>query len=237
MTNIKAKRCAVIFCVEHSDALSAAIALRSARSGLPVYIAGHQENILHEVSATLSNAGTKCSSALIDNSNSKQISDLFNRIAKEGYRPQLVVHGGGRCSPYTALETSVAEVEQHWRSLCFASFLIGKEAIRRMLPQRQGTLLFLGNTAARTSANVAPAFAAASAGMRSLAQSMAREFGPKGIHVAHLMLDASHDHLGSTANAVAETCWQLHQQHITTWTHELDLLPAIVANVSSGASS
>lgn len=198
--------CAVIFCAEGSDALSTAIAHRSQRSGLAVYLAGSSPTALP-----------------LDTSDNQQIAALFDRIASAGHQPQLVVHGGGRFTHKTALESTAAEVEKQWRELCFAGCLIGQEAIRRMLPQRQGSLLFLGHSAAQNSTKAAPAFAAASAGLRSLAQSMAREFGPQGIHVAHLMLDWANDNEPPTPSAVADTCWHLHQQHITTWTHELDL--------------
>jgi short-subunit dehydrogenase len=127
---------------------------------------------------------------------------------------------------------------------CFAGFLVGREVAKVMLPRKQGTILFTGATASlRGSAGFA-AFAGAKHGLRSLAQSMARELGPQGIHVAHVVIDGAIDtpfiaerfperyalkaQEGILSpDAIAENYWQLHRQHRSAWTHELDLRPWI----------
>jgi len=132
--------------------------------------------------------------------------------------------------------------EKIWRLGCYAGFLFGREAARRMAPRGQGTILFTGATASiRGGANFS-AFAAAKNGLRAVAQSMARELGPKGIHVAHVVIDGMIDtaavrqrfaervkDLGPEAmldpDAIAELYYQIHAQPRTAWTFEADLRP------------
>jgi NAD(P)-dependent dehydrogenase (short-subunit alcohol dehydrogenase family) len=125
---------------------------------------------------------------------------------------------------------------------CFAGFLMGREVAKVMVPRGRGTILFTGATASvRGSAGFA-AFAGAKHGLRALSQSMARELGPQGIHVAHVVIDGAIDTEFIRSNfparaalkdrdgilspdAIAEAYWQLHIQHRSAWTHELDLRP------------
>jgi NAD(P)-dependent dehydrogenase (short-subunit alcohol dehydrogenase family) len=132
--------------------------------------------------------------------------------------------------------------ETLWRLGCYAGFLYGREAARRMAPRGQGTILFTGATASIRGASHFAAFAAAKNGLRAVAQSMARELGPKGIHVAHVVIDGMIDtaavrarfaervkDLGADAmldtGAIAELYYQIHVQPRTAWTFEADLRP------------
>jgi NAD(P)-dependent dehydrogenase (short-subunit alcohol dehydrogenase family) len=130
---------------------------------------------------------------------------------------------------------------------CFAGFLAGREAARAMVPRGRGTILFTGATASMRGREGYAAFASAKAGLRAVAQSMARELAPRNIHVAHLVIDAGVDtawvreriaeRQGREAAealppdtlmnpaSIAETYWQLHRQPRDAWTHELDLRP------------
>ena len=131
------------------------------------------------------------------------------------------------------------DFEDGWRAGCFGGFLVGRAAARLMAPAGRGTILFTGATASlRGSANFA-GFAVGKFGLRALAQSMARELGPKGIHVAHVIVDGmiEAEHRAGRKrsenapdalldpNAIAEAYWQLHRQPRNAWTHELDLRP------------
>jgi NAD(P)-dependent dehydrogenase (short-subunit alcohol dehydrogenase family) len=124
----------------------------------------------------------------------------------------------------------------------FGGFLVGREAARRLAPSGKGTIIFTGATASLRGKSPFAAFASAKAGLRSLAQSIAREFGPLGIHVGHVVIDGGIDgeklntavpHLkierGADGllniDAIAEAYWHLHTQHRSAWTHELDLRP------------
>jgi len=128
------------------------------------------------------------------------------------------------------------------RQHTYAGFLFARAALPGLLAAGGGSLLFTGATASLRGRGPFVAFAAAKAGLRSLAQSVAREYGPQGVHVAHVVIDGGIDgeRLRTTAaqrvaavgadgllqpDAIAETYWQLHQQHRSAWTHELDLRP------------
>jgi NAD(P)-dependent dehydrogenase (short-subunit alcohol dehydrogenase family) len=129
-----------------------------------------------------------------------------------------------------------------WQQNSLGAFLFGREAIKHMLPQQQGSLFFTGATASLQTKPPFTAFAAAKAAVRALAPGMAREFGPQGIHVVNAMIDGVID--GERAReqfssyvatkgsdgllkleAIADTYWALHRQYPSAWTHELDLRP------------
>jgi len=139
-------------------------------------------------------------------------------------------------------ETSYEDFERVWRASCAAGFLVAREAARRMLPRGRGSVIFTGASGSLRGNPGFAAFAAAKGGLRFMAQSMARELGPKGIHVATVLLDGAVDSpmmwreyrermekLGAdgalSPAAVAEAFWQLHQQPRSAWTFEVDLRP------------
>lgn len=149
---------------------------------------------------------------------------LFRLVKQSGQQIALVVQGGGPLLHRSALASTMEEIESTWRSVCLTGAVIGQQAIAEMLPQRQGTLIYLGHAAATERMSGSAAYGAASAGLRSMAQSMAREFGPKGLHVAHVLLHGDMDgNMQPDPQDTALACWHLHQQHESTWTHELDL--------------
>jgi NAD(P)-dependent dehydrogenase (short-subunit alcohol dehydrogenase family) len=129
-----------------------------------------------------------------------------------------------------------------WEMACFAGFLMGRESARVMLPRGRGTILFTGASASLRGRDGFSAFAGAKAGLRALAQSMARELAPRGIHVAHAVIDGAIDtaFIRDTfperyalkdrdgilnPDHIAESYWMLHCQPRDAWTHELDLRP------------
>lgn len=165
-----------------------------------------------------------------------QATKLFERVAAELGTPELVVFNAGVYRPGGVLEIAPEDFERCWRVGCFAGFLVGQAAARAMLAQGRGTILFTGATAAlRGSAGFAN-LAVPKFGLRALAQSMARELGPKGLHVAHIVIDGQIAAEGRPAgergpdsrldpDAIAESYWQLHCQPRSAWTLELDLRP------------
>jgi NAD(P)-dependent dehydrogenase (short-subunit alcohol dehydrogenase family) len=148
--------------------------------------------------------------------------------------PALVVFNAGAFVRGAVAEALPEEVERAWRTGCFGGFLVGQAAARAMLPQGRGTILFTGlftgaTAGLRGGAGFAP-FAMAKFGLRALAQSMARELGPKGIHVAHIVIDgiiarAGGQETALSPAAIAEAYWQLHRQEPSAWSQELDLRP------------
>ena len=136
------------------------------------------------------------------------------------------------------LETQAVEFERCWRVGCYAGFLVGNAAARRMAAHGSGTILLTGATASLRGGASFVNLAAPKFGLRAVAQSMARELGPKGIHVAHVIIDGQihserYEHLLAERgpdsllepDAIAQSYLMLHRQHRTAWTHELDLRP------------
>jgi NAD(P)-dependent dehydrogenase (short-subunit alcohol dehydrogenase family) len=158
---------------------------------------------------------------------------LFERIGRELGAPALVVHNPSWFVMKPFLELTQADLVDAWRIACFGGFLVGRAAARAMLPSG-GTILFTGSTPSIRAGSGFAAFAAAKFGLRALVQSMARELGPKGIHVAHVVVDGPIDGPGNEAltipklspNDIAQAYLALHRQHRSAWTQELDLRPA-----------
>jgi NAD(P)-dependent dehydrogenase (short-subunit alcohol dehydrogenase family) len=139
-------------------------------------------------------------------------------------------------------ETTTRVFSKVWEMACFAGFVTGREAAKVMVPRGSGTILFTGATASMRGAAGFAAFAAAKSGLRAVAQSMARELGPLGIHVAHVVIDGAIDgtfirSMSSDVDAllernailepdeIAKSYVWLHKQARSAWTHELDLRP------------
>ena len=170
-----------------------------------------------------------------------QVIDLFDRVEKRGPVEVAIFNPGANFRAPIA-ETPAEMFEKVWRLSCYAGFLFGREAARRMLTRGEGTILFTGATASMRGAAQFAAFAAAKGGLRQVAQSMARELGPKGIHVAHVVIDGMIDNRRTrermaervkdlppegmlAPDAIAEVFWQIHAQPRSAWSFEADLRP------------
>src|SRR5688572_17609640 len=159
-----------------------------------------------------------------------QVVDLFDRVEKRA-PIEVAIFNAGANFRASILDTPADMFEKVWRLACYAGFLFGREAARRMAPRGRGTIVFTGATASLRGAAQFAAFAAAKGGLRQVAQSMARELGPKNIHVAHVVIDGRIDRTGSGAadqlatDDIAELYWQLHVQPRSAWTFEADLRP------------
>jgi NAD(P)-dependent dehydrogenase (short-subunit alcohol dehydrogenase family) len=163
-----------------------------------------------------------------------EVEALFARISDEVGAPALVVHNPSHFVMKPILDLTGEDFVQAWRVACLGGFLVGRAAARAMLKEGGGTILFTGSTPSVKAGAQFAAFAAAKFGVRALAQSMARELGPKGIHIAHVVVDGPID---SAENAelklpkllpadIAEAFLALHRQPRSAWTQELDLRPA-----------
>jgi NAD(P)-dependent dehydrogenase (short-subunit alcohol dehydrogenase family) len=214
--------------------LGAALARRFAKGGLKVAVAARRADRLGPLAAEIGGRAYDC-----DAGDEAAIEALFARAASDLGPPAAVVYNAGAFQRGAVIETAAAEFERCWRILCFGGFLVGRAAARAMLPAGQGTILFTGATASlRGGANFVN-LAVGKFGLRALAQSLARELGPQGLHVAHVIIDGQIEDetregrgpgtRGSDAllhpDAIAETYWQLHAQPRSAWTQELDLRP------------
>jgi len=224
-----------------SEGLGAAIARRFARGGYPVAIAGRTPAKVEVVLAELKAEGADAVSVIGDASLAADAARVV--AAAETLAPLAVaVHNAGGNRPAPFLKVSEAAFEQHWREHCLGGFQLGQAAVPALLAAGGGSLIFTGASGSlRGKANFAP-FAAAKAGVRNLAQSIAREFGPQGIHVGHVVIDggiagerllSALPHLTEQRgpdgmldiDAIADAYWTLHHQHRSAWTLELDVRP------------
>lgn len=157
-----------------------------------------------------------------------EVKAIFERIEQEQGQPAVVIHMVGDLLISPFLDLSGDAFEGVWRSMALSAMLVSQQAITRMLPAGHGALLFAGATASLRGGTRFAAFASAKFALRGLAQSLAREFQPQGIHVAHLILDGLIGEAGDQElNPVdlAESFWMLAHQPRSTWTHELDVRP------------
>lgn len=204
--------------------LGAALARRFAAGGMTVALASRRKEKLEALAREVGGSAHAC-----DATKEAQVEVLFAEAAKQAGAPRLVVFNAGGYVAKPVAELSAADVEACWRNTCFGGFLVGRAAAKAMLAAGGGTILLTGATASlRGSARFA-AFAMGKFGLRALAQSMARELGPKGIHVAHTIIDGgigeADDDSRLRPEAIAEAYWHLHSQAKSAWTLELDLRP------------
>jgi NAD(P)-dependent dehydrogenase (short-subunit alcohol dehydrogenase family) len=236
------QRTAIVVGVGSEQGLGAALARRFAAEGHRVVVSGRTESKIAQVARAIVDSGGNAEAFRADTTIEADVIALFDFSEASGHIVDLVVFNAGNNVRHD-FRTMPAELfEQTWRVATFGGFLVGREAARRLAPLGQGTILFTGATASLRGKPPFTAFASAKAGLRSLAQSIAREFGPLGIHVAHVVIDGGID--GEKLNtavpqlkfergadgllnidAIAGAYWYLHTQHRSAWTHELDLRP------------
>jgi NAD(P)-dependent dehydrogenase (short-subunit alcohol dehydrogenase family) len=224
------------------DATGGAIARRFAREGYVTCVSRRFEEHLEPLVEQIRKDGGLVHPFGSDARDEQEVSTLFQHIEQEVAPLDVVVFNIGANVRFGIAETTERVYRKVWEMGALAGFLVGREAARVMVPRGRGTILFTGATASvRGSAGFA-AFAGAKHALRALAQSMARELGPQGIHVAHVVIDGAIDTPWIAANfperyklkdqdgiltpdAIADTYWMLHQQPRNAWTHEMDLRP------------
>jgi NAD(P)-dependent dehydrogenase (short-subunit alcohol dehydrogenase family) len=237
----------VAILVGAGDAIGAAVARRFAKGGYAVCIcrrdAAKSQVLVDELKAE----GREIYAFSVDARQEKEVQDLFARVESEIGPIEVCLFNAGSNVNKPLVETTEKLFFKAWELACYAGFLVGREAARVMVPRGKGTILFTGATASLRGGKGFAAFSAAKFGLRGVAQAMARELGPKNIHVVHLIIDAGVDseaiHARMKAatgveakdippdsltktNSIAEAYWFAHQQTKDGWTHELDLRPA-----------
>lgn len=232
---------AVVVGVGSSAGLGAALARRFAKEGLRVLVAGRTAARLATVATEIRDAGGSAEAVVTDATRETDVASLLNEIGQRGTL-DLVAYNVGNNAMIQSLEISEAQFETMWRQNALGGFLVGREAVRRMLPKASGTILYTGATASLRARPPFLAFASAKAALRAVAQGLAREFGPQGIHVAHVVIDGviGGEHAQSrfldfvaakgkdgllAPDEIADAYWALHRQPRSAWTHELDLRP------------
>jgi NAD(P)-dependent dehydrogenase (short-subunit alcohol dehydrogenase family) len=213
------------------DGLSASLARLFARNGLPVALAARNSGKLAALCAETGAVAHACDATQPD-----QVAALFDAVAVGQGDPELVVFNASARSGGPVAELDPVPVANAIAVSAYAGFLVGQQAARRMLPRGAGTILFTGASASVKGFPLSAAFAMGKFALRGLAQSMARELAPKGIHVAHFVIDGA---IRSAArrnppdqpdslldpDAIATTYWQVANQPRSAWTWEVELRP------------
>jgi NAD(P)-dependent dehydrogenase (short-subunit alcohol dehydrogenase family) len=240
------ERKASVAIIGAGDFIGAAIARRFGAEGYKVHGGRRQGDKLAALQEEIAAAGGAFAGHSLDARDEAQVAAFLD--AADADAPlELVVFNIGANVAFPILDTTERVFRKVWEMACYAGFLTGREAARRMLAHGRGSIFFTGATASLRGGRNYAAFASAKAGLRALAQSMARELAPQNIHVAHLVIDAGVDtawvreRIAAARGAgaaealppdtlmdpasIAETYWQLHRQPRDAWTHELDLRP------------
>jgi NAD(P)-dependent dehydrogenase (short-subunit alcohol dehydrogenase family) len=219
--------------------LGCALGRRFAKAEMNVALAARNTERLGSLAVECSGIGHAGRAYDCDATDEQAVEDLFARVRADLGEPDVVVYNAGAFVPHGILETSAEEFERCWRVGCFGGFLVGRAAARAMLENRRGgTILFTGATASLRGSARFHNLAVGKFGLRALAQSMARELQPMGIHVAHVVIDgrirpqATVEQTGAGQGddlldpaAIAEAYYQLYIQPRSAWTLEMDLRP------------
>ncbi len=233
-----------ILVVGAGDATGGAIAKRFAREDHVACVVRREIEHLATLVAEITAAGGSVRAFGVDAREEEQVVALVDTIEREVGPIEVAVYNIGANVRFPIGETTSRVFRKVWELACFGGFLMGREVAKRMQARGRGTILFTGATASVRGGSGYAAFAAAKHGLRALAQSMARELGPQGIHVAHVVIDGAIDTPWIAQNFpdryalkargglldpehIADAYWQLHCQPRTAWTQEMDLRPWI----------
>ena len=239
------QRHATVAVIGAGDFIGAAIAKRFAAEGFTVFVGRRNGDKLAPLVAEIEAAGGKAVARSLDARQEDAVTQFLAEA--DAHAPlEVCIFNVGANVNYPLLETTERVFRKVWEMACYGGFLAGREAARLMLPRGRGAIFFTGATASLRGGIGYAAFASAKAGLRAVAQSAARELGPKNIHVAHLIIDAAVDtewvrqriaaregvasdgipseRLMNPAS-VAETYWQLYRQPPDAWTFETEIRP------------
>jgi NAD(P)-dependent dehydrogenase (short-subunit alcohol dehydrogenase family) len=224
--------------------VGASVARAFAAEGMTVCLTRRPRNLdsLQALADEIAATGGEARAYGVDARSEEEVTALFNRIEAEVGPIEVVVFNIGANVRFEVVDTTTRVYTKVWEMAALAGFLTGREAARVMTPRRRGTILFTGATASVRGREGFSAFAGAKHALRALAQSLARELGPEGVHVAHVVIDGAVD--GTFIRSirgevddllardtilkpaeVAATYVHLHRQPRSAWTHELDLRP------------
>jgi NAD(P)-dependent dehydrogenase (short-subunit alcohol dehydrogenase family) len=226
------------------DGVGGAIARAFAAGGMAVCVTRRARNLeqLEALAETIRLDGGEAHAYGVDARSEAETSELFAAIERDVGPISVMVFNIGANVQFGIRETTTRVFTKVWEMACLAGFLAGREAANVMVPRKKGTIIFTGATASIRGRENLAAFAAAKNGLRAVAQSMARELGPEGIHVAHVICDGAIDGVFTRSrfddvtplleqdlilkpDDIAENYVMLHRQGRSAWTHELDLRP------------
>ncbi len=232
----------VVLVIGAGDATGGAIARRFAREGYVACVTRRSADKLQPLVDAIRAEGGEAHGFASDARKEEQVAELVETIERDIGLIEAFVFNIGANVPCSILDETARKYFKIWEMACFSGFLTGREVAKRMVKRQRGTILFTGATAGLRGASGFAAFAGAKHGIRALAQSMARELGPMGLHVAHVVVDGAIDTEFIRDNFpekyaqkdqdgildpehIADNYWYLHSQPRDAWTFELDLRP------------
>ena len=228
-------RTAIVIGVGPDQGLGAQLCKRFAAEGLNGLVAGRTRSALDAVVADIVTAGGRAAAVVVDATSETDIVALFDMA---GADLELAIYNAGNNTPGRIIDMEAGYFEQSWRVVCFGGFLFGREAVRRMVPKGKGTLLFTGASASLRGRSGYGAFNSSKAGLRTLAQAMAKEYAGDGIHVGHVVVDgaiggekikarfpetASREERLISIEGIVDGFVFLHKQPPRAWSFELDV--------------
>ena len=231
-----------VLVVGAGDATGGAIARRFAREGYTVCVTRRTVDKLAPLVERIRAEGGQAHAFGSDARDEAAVVALVAQIEREIAPIEVAVFNIGANVRFSVVDTTERVYRKVWEMGALAGFLMGREVAKVMLPRGRGTVIFTGATASVRGGAGFSAFAGAKHALRALAQSMARELGPQGVHVAHVVIDGAIDTAFIAQNFperyalkdqagildpehIAEAYWQLHRQPRSAWTHEMDLRP------------
>jgi NAD(P)-dependent dehydrogenase (short-subunit alcohol dehydrogenase family) len=234
----------VVLVIGAGDATGGAVARRFAREGFVACVTRRNADKLAPLVEEIERAGGKAHAFGSDARKEEAMVELVARIERDIGAIEVAVHNIGANVRFGIRETTSRVYFKVWEMAAFSGFLMGREVAKVMVPRKRGTILFTGATASLRGGIGFSAFAGAKHALRALAQSMARELAPEGIHVAHPIIDGAIDTQFIRDNFpdryalkdrdgilnpdhIADAYWMLHGQPRDAWTHELDMRPWI----------
>jgi len=218
--------------------LGAALVRRFAQGGHPVAMVARSREFMDQLAAEVKAAGGRTLAVTADVGDAEQIARAFDTVRAQLGAPELLLYNAGSGKWGTIAEITPTQYEDSWRTNAYGAFLCAKQAVSDMIKHKRGVMLFTGATAGIKAGPKSAAFGPAKFAVRGLAQSLARDLGPRGIHVAYVNVDGMIDmpavrsQMSSVKDedllkpaAIADAYWHLANQDPSAWTQELDVRP------------
>eukprot|EP00092_Neocalanus_flemingeri_P006821 GFUD01007365.1.p1 GENE.GFUD01007365.1~~GFUD01007365.1.p1 ORF type:complete len:253 (+),score=77.53 GFUD01007365.1:51-809(+) len=241
----------VLLIVGAGPGIGSSVAKQFAGQGYEVCVARRNKDQLESLVQDIEETGGKCNAFGCDVRKEDEVRKLVEHVESKIGAISCGVHNiGANIGHISALDTSTRVYTKVWEMAALSAFLFGREVGTRMVQRGHGSIIFTGATASLRGSAGHSAFSSAKMAKRALAQSLAREFGPLGVHVAHVVVDGAVDNpntrkffgekdiklaqmfedkseVGGLVDPVdvAETYWHIHNQGRTAWTHEVDIRP------------
>ncbi|HJP50442.1 MAG TPA: SDR family NAD(P)-dependent oxidoreductase [Pseudomonadales bacterium] len=230
---------AVVIGVGPQEGVGGYLCEYAAKEGLHVIIAGRTQEKLDTVAASIKSSGGHATGIICDATVESEIIDLISKTETIG-EIDLAIYNAGNNFNGDFLTMEADLFEKAWRVCTLGGFLFARESLKAMRPRERGTLIFTGASASMRGKPMFAPFTAAKAGLRAMAQSLAREFQPRGIHVGHVVIDGGiagdkiikgvpqfAERVGEdgliSLDGIAQAFMYLYKQPRTAWTHEIDL--------------